>query len=148
MITVTINERDEIMNENHDMSKSVRKSKQRDAILNNLKNRYDHPTAAELFDSVKKDFPALSLGTLYRNLKFLCDSGSIISFSIGDEEHYDANTKQHYHLKCSCCNRFYDLPVSPFDELEHFSLPDYKGKINNYSLIFYGICDVCSSQIC
>lgn len=126
--------------------RTIRKSKQRDAIFSNLKSRYDHPTAYEIYDDVKKDFPSLSLGTLYRNLKFLCDSGQIISFSLGDEEHYDANTAMHYHLKCVSCGRFYDLPAKPLDELEHFALPQYKGKINNYSLIFYGQCEKCCAH--
>ena len=49
----------------------VRRSKQRDAILANLQARYDHPTAMELYLSVRQELPNLSLGTLYRNLKGL-----------------------------------------------------------------------------
>ena len=56
-----------------------RYSRQREAILENLKNRYDHPTAMELYLSVREDIPNLSLGTLYRNLTLLRDSGKIIS---------------------------------------------------------------------
>ena len=73
-----------------------RYSRQREAILENLKNRYDHPTAMELYLSVREDIPNLSLGTLYRNLALLRDSGKIISLTLGGEEHFDANTNQHY----------------------------------------------------
>lgn len=131
---------------NKTQQSKARKSKQREAILSNLRARFDHPTAAEIYDDVKREIPALSLGTLYRNLKFLCDTNEIISFSIGNEEHYDANTAQHYHLKCGNCGRFYDLPTLPIDVLEQFSLPNFKGKINSYSLIFYGICEECSQR--
>ena len=55
-----------------------RYSRQREAILENLKNRYDHPTAMELYLSVREDIPNLSLGTLYRNLTLLRDSGKIL----------------------------------------------------------------------
>lgn len=71
-----------------------RYSRQREAILENLKNRYDHPTAMELYLSVREDIPNLSLGTLYRNLTLLRDSGKIISLTLGGEEHFDANTNQ------------------------------------------------------
>ena len=60
-----------------------RYSRQREAILENLKNRYDHPTAMELYLSVREDIPNLSLGTLYRNLTLLRDSGKIISLTLG-----------------------------------------------------------------
>ncbi|MEG2720537.1 MAG: transcriptional repressor, partial [Oscillospiraceae bacterium] len=93
----------------------LRKSKQRDAILNNLKNRYDHPTAMELFLSVRNEIPSLSLGTLYRNLSQLCENGTIISLSSGGEEHFDANVNQHYHLKSNSCGRYYDLPSPPIE---------------------------------
>ena len=76
-----------------------RYSRQREAILENLKNRYDHPTAMELYLSVREDIPNLSLGTLYRNLTLLRDSGKIISLTLGGEEHFDANTNHHYHFK-------------------------------------------------
>lgn len=120
-----------------------RKTKQKDEILNNLKNRYDHPTATELFLSVRESIPNISIATLYRNLKSLSESNEIFSFSIGDEVHYDANTNQHYHLHCRKCNRFYDLPVIPLEELQNLVIPEFNGVIENYNLIFYGICENC-----
>ncbi|MEG0546594.1 MAG: transcriptional repressor [Oscillospiraceae bacterium] len=124
----------------------LRKSKQRDAILNNLKNRYDHPTAMELFLSVRNEIPSLSLGTLYRNLSQLCENGTIISLSSGGEEHFDANVNQHYHLKCNSCGRYYDLPSPPIEALAKACSADFMGKITGYTLIFYGTCEECFSQ--
>lgn len=124
----------------------VRRSKQRDAILANLQARYDHPTAMELYLSVRQELPNLSLGTLYRNLKGLCQDGTISCLSVGGEEHYDANAKQHYHLKCNCCGRFYDLPYAPLSELDDPTLPEFTGEIHGYSLIFFGVCPNCAAQ--
>lgn len=124
----------------------VRYSRQREAILNNLKSRYDHPTAMELYMSVREDFPNLSLGTLYRNLTMLRDSGQIISLTLGGEEHFDANTKQHYHIKCTECERYFDLPSPPLETLVQACSVNFKGKLMGYSLIFYGLCEDCSKQ--
>lgn len=77
----------------------VRKSRQRDAILCNLQNRCDHPTAMELYLAVRAEIPNLSLGTMYRNLNTLCESGQILRLSDGGEEHYDATAHSHAHLK-------------------------------------------------
>lgn len=123
-----------------------KKSRQRDAILLNLQNRSDHPTAMELYLSVRQDFPNLSLGTLYRNLKGLCENGTIINLSVGGEEHYDACTEAHYHLKCDVCGRFYDLPTPPLEALETFSPEAYGGTIRGYSLIFFGTCAHCTAD--
>ena len=121
----------------------TRKSRQRDAILNNLRARCDHPTAMELYLSVREEIPSLSLGTLYRNLKGLCDSGQIIRLSDGGEEHYDACTAPHWYIKCDCCGRFYDLPVSP-EAVLAVPIPEYDGEIRDYSLIFFGVCAHCA----
>jgi len=52
-------------------------SKQREAILDFLKTRKDHPTADMVYNSLRPDFPNLSLGTVYRNLALLADLGEI-----------------------------------------------------------------------
>ena len=101
----------------------VRKSRQRDAILCNLQNRCDHPTAMELYLSVREEIPNLSLGTMYRNLNTLCKDGQILRLSDGGEEHYDATAHSHAHLKCECC-----------------------GEIRGCSLIFFGVCANCHRQ--
>ena len=49
----------------------IRYSKQRELIFNNLKHRYDHPTAEMIYQDLKVDYPHLSLGTVYRNLNQL-----------------------------------------------------------------------------
>ena len=55
-----------------------RYSRQREAVLENLRARYDHPTADMIYTDLKKSFPNLSLGTVYRNLAVLCEAGTIL----------------------------------------------------------------------
>ena len=121
----------------------VRKSRQRDAILQNLQQRCDHPTVMELYLSVRAEMPNLSLGTLYRNLKTLCENGTIFSFSSGGEEHYDADTHRHAHLQCEKCGRFYDLPQCSPPPTSALLEKPFDGEIHNYSLIFFGVCTNC-----
>lgn len=121
----------------------LRKSRQRDAILWNLQHRCDHPTAMELYLSVREDIPNLSLGTLYRNLKTLCADGTILSLSSGGEEHYDAVAHRHAHLQCEKCGRFYDLPQCSLPTADELVSKPFGGEIHDYSLIFFGICSDC-----
>lgn len=118
-----------------------RKSKQRDAIISELKARYDHPTAMELFLSVREKIPNLSLGTLYRNLSQLEQSGQIIKIPDGAQDRFDGNPLPHAHFKCNCCGKVYDvmsIKNHSFDcENENI------GQIYGYSLMLFGRCKGC-----
>ena len=52
-------------------------SKQREIILNTLKENVVHPTAEYLWEKVKEKDPKISLATLYRNLNQLSENGII-----------------------------------------------------------------------
>lgn len=119
-----------------------RKSKQRDAIINNLKNRYDHPTAMELYLSVREEIPNLSLGTLYRNLSQLEESGLVIRIPDGATDRFDGNPEPHAHFKCTHCEKVYDLMSFNNDTIT-FS-DEIVGKVTNYSLMAYGLCKHCN----
>ena len=62
----------------------IKKSRQREAILQCLVNRYDHPTAETVYLSIKDDFPNISLGTVYRNLSLLLDLGEIQKITVNE----------------------------------------------------------------
>ena len=50
---------------------NVRNTKQRQAIFEAIENHGGHLTADEIYKLVKRRFPRLSLGTVYRNLRVL-----------------------------------------------------------------------------
>ena len=49
--------------------RTLKHSRQRESIKNCLMQRTDHPTADMLYLSIREEFPNISLGTVYRNLK-------------------------------------------------------------------------------
>lgn len=124
--------------------KMLKYSRQRESIKNCLKNRTDHPTADALYLSIRQEYPNISLGTVYRNLKLLCDLGEIMKFSCGDgSEHFDYTTDPHYHFICKTCGAVIDLPqnmVWDTSELLKGSIP---GKADSHSVFFYGECENC-----
>ena len=72
----------------------VKKSFQREAIRQNLLSRYDHPTADMVYNSVREELPNISLGTVYRNLRFLVDQGDALCLKLGDgREHFDGHVE-------------------------------------------------------
>ena len=62
----------------------TKRSIQRDLIKNNLTSRYDHPTADMVYHSIRQKLPNISLGTVYRNLRFLVEQGDAVSLKLGD----------------------------------------------------------------
>lgn len=129
--------------------KPLKYSRQRESIKNDLMNRRDHPTAEAVYLSIRKEFPNVSLGTVYRNLNLLADLGEISRFSCGDgPERFDYETKPHYHFVCKKCGAVLDLPLSavksPSDLLEGSeTLP---GRIDSQAVFFYGECLSCMKK--
>ncbi len=120
-------------------------SKQREAILNELKNRCDHPTAAQVYEGVRQVIPNISLGTVYRNLASLVESGEILSVTVGDgKEHFDGDKSFHLHLHCKCCGDIIDTKV---DDKKLKGIANFDGFIPENSVcVVYGLCKNCSKQ--
>ena len=123
-----------------------RRSKQRDAILENLCSRYDHPTAEDLYFSLKPQIPALSLATVYRNLAQLEADGKIIRIESGTTKRYDGNVNLHYHLTCLDCGGVYDIFLNDDCGLTQKAAEGFDGKIISHSVLFTGYCPSCSNQ--
>lgn len=119
-----------------------RKSKQRDAIIHELCSRYDHPTAMELYLSVREVIPNLSLGTLYRNLSQLEENGMVIRIPDGSTDRFDGNVNPHAHFKCLTCGNVYDL--MSFENNSITFSDDIISKVTNYSLMAFGLCKNCN----
>ncbi|MDD5940415.1 MAG: transcriptional repressor, partial [Lachnospiraceae bacterium] len=80
---------------------AIKYSRQREAIWDYLKDRKDHPTADDIYIAVRKDFPNISLGTVYRNIMLMKNMGRIRTVDVGDGIiHFDPNTSEHDHFIC------------------------------------------------
>ena len=120
-------------------------SRKRQAIYELLLSTKEHPSAEWIYNSLKSEYPDLSLGTVYRNLKLLEENGTVKSVAVVDgRERYDALMSPHSHFICSKCGRVIDV----FFQNEISNIADNLRidgvkEINSFSLIYYGICDKC-----
>lgn len=126
----------------------VKKSRQREALLKELQSSHDHPTAEELYLSLKKEIPNLSLGTVYRNLSLLDNEGEISKISSDGADRYDGNTMPHCHFSCTECGRVCDVIIpegtlSITDDI----VKNIDGVVEKYTLNFFGICSECKNKI-
>lgn len=122
----------------------MKRSKQRDAVLEALCSTTSHPTADNLYNMVRKKMPNISLGTVYRNLNLLSESGKITKIDVGfDQTHYDGNTEPHNHFICKKCHKVYDVKDKYDYEIDKKACSDVNGDIEYHTLMFYGICSSC-----
>ena len=119
-----------------------RRSEKRDALLENLRRRYDHPTADMVYADMKKVFPNISLGTVYRNLSQLTEAGEIIKVGASGDgrERYDGHTEPHAHFFCDECGAVYD--INEFIDVSRIER-EIGAKINSASNTLRGRCRVC-----
>ncbi|MEG1609264.1 MAG: transcriptional repressor, partial [Clostridia bacterium] len=87
-----------------------------------------------------------SLGTVYRNLAKLVESGDIIKVQgVFEKDRYDGNAVRHAHLVCSKCGRVVDFDIPR--ELDNQILKvTGKEVVVDYALTYYGLCEQCSEQ--
>lgn len=124
----------------------IKYSRQREAVLLYLRSTKSHPTADKVYREIRKEFPKISLGTVYRNLNLLAEQGEILRLNCGDGvEHFDATTEPHNHFACRACGAVIDLPMVEFDCLDDKMQVDFSGQIEGYEIYFYGTCEKCVS---
>jgi Fur family peroxide stress response transcriptional regulator len=132
-----------------DNSKPVtRRTRQRDLILKTLRSTDSHPTADWIYDQVKKQMPNISLGTVYRNLGILKQSGEIMELSYGSRySRFDGNPKNHYHFVCVNCDKVIDLHQIPVDkEMEAKISEEEDVQVFFHRTEFYGLCGECRKK--
>ena len=125
---------------------NLKHSKQRDSIMEFLRERKDHPTADTVYVNVRQSFPNISLGTVYRNLTLLADIGEIARIRVGDGvDHFDADTSPHYHFICKECGSVIDLDMEDLAFINETAGKSFNGMIEGHITYFYGKCSSCCS---
>lgn len=120
-------------------------SKQREEILELVKESYTHPTAEEVYQELKKRNSTSSRGTVYRNLNLLAKNGIIekISMQVGPDR-YDYMRKSHHHAICRQCGNVFDFCFDiDVDELKSSIKSQTDLESISDSIIIEGICKKC-----
>lgn len=127
-----------------------RRSSAQKQMIGDALVRMAHPTAAEVYDEIRKDYPQISLGTVYRNLGQMADAGDILRVSFPDApDRFDPNAHEHYHVACSRCGRIFDTDqtISPelIAQLDRAVEACTGVKVDSHAILFSGICAACQS---
>jgi len=124
-----------------------RRSKQRERILALLRSTQSHPTANWIYSKLRKEFPDLSMGTVYRNIGILIQQGLINKIPYGSTfDRFDAHTTPHYHFICEKCDSIIDLDV-PVDDTLNSRVPgSTHHQVRRHEIEFFGVCAQCAGK--
>ena len=127
---------------------SERKTAQRDLVLEIVSGRCDHPTAQDIYEQARAAMPAISLGTVYRNLQRLVDHGRLIESKNGQKPaRYEARRHRHYHIHCTECGSLEDVSVPYQEALDRKVAKQLRYQLNEHRLEFYGVCPKCQAGV-
>lgn len=130
-----------------------RYSKQRELILDVLKERNDHPTAEMLYNDIIKIMPTIGIATVYRNLAILYESGQILKIETkqGESDRFDGNLMPHLHFQCLECNEIQDIFLDECDnekldeKLKEFANM-INAKVTSSKILLKGKCEKCKDK--
>ncbi len=124
-----------------------RNTVQRTLVLKAVRKLRCHPTADEVYEEVTHEHPAISRGTVYRNLNQLAESGEISTLEIpGCANHYDHRRDEHYHARCLQCGRIIDVDMDFIPSLGKNIKCTHGFEFSGYDLVFKGICAECKAK--
>lgn len=81
----------------------------RSLIERTVRSLHGHPTADDVFMEARKVEPAISLATVYRNLRALVAEGQIRERPFLGVGRFEINRRPHAHLVCRNCGAIADF---------------------------------------
>jgi Fur family peroxide stress response transcriptional regulator len=117
---------------------------QREAVLEVIRERDDHPTASDIFEAARRRLPSLSYATVYNSLKYLREAGLVREISFGDgASRYDGVMDRHDHAICSKCGKLVDFDLPEAAELIRAAARKSRFKAESVHLTLTGVCPDC-----
>jgi Fur family transcriptional regulator, peroxide stress response regulator len=122
-------------------------TEQRAAVYRFLLGTEAHPTADDVFTSVRGELPDISLATVYKALEALVGCGLAAKLTYGDgSARYDGRTDPHPHARCLKCGAVLDVP-GRLDGAALAGLGPLRGfAVESYRLELLGRCERCDDD--
>ena len=130
----------------HIQKEGLRRTAQRDLILEIFLRTEDHLTSEDLYWLVQKDDPSVGHTTVYRTLKLLTDAGLAREVRFGDnktyyEHHY--NHEHHDHMICTECGKVIEFFSEELEAMQDAMADKFNFKPTHHSLRIWGLCEEC-----
>lgn len=125
----------------------LRSTPQRLAIVSEVFNRH-HPSVAEVYETVRRQFPTIGLATVYNTLRTLTDRGCVRELPFSDATRFDVNLEPHTNLVCRRCGRIEDSAACDdlIGEIRRRIEAEAAFKPEAQRVDVYGLCTSCAAQ--
>ena len=125
--------------------KGLKLTPQRLAILEYLDGNKSHPSAEDIYASVRQKYPTMSFATVYNTLEALRKKGKVLELTIDNERRrYDPDVSTHHHLICTDCRKIVDI-----EDVFSLSVPEDQKcsyEVTGNHIEFYGLCPECKGR--
>jgi Fe2+ or Zn2+ uptake regulation protein len=120
-------------------------TEQRAAVYRSLCGATDHPTADEVFTTVRSEIADISLATVYKALETLVSCSLAVKLTNGDgSARYDPRTDDHFHLRCLRCGIVRDVDNTDVSGALPTIHPGDGFRVEGYRLEVVGFCANCA----
>ena len=128
--------------------KGLRRTGQRDNVLDVFLATEKHVTVQELYDLVRTKHKGIGYATVARTVKLICESGLCRQVDFGDgalryEHKYDH--EHHDHLICVKCGRFEEIYSPKLEKLQRELVRKHNYIQQSHKLDIFGLCPECAS---
>lgn len=133
----------------HIQAAGLRKTGQRDLILEIFLSTEEHLSSEDLYSLVHQKDPSVGNTTVYRTLKLLTEAGLAREVRFGDnktyyEHHY--NHDHHDHMICTECGRVIEFFSAEIEARQDEMAGKFGFKPTHHSLRMWGVCSDCQEM--
>jgi Fe2+ or Zn2+ uptake regulation protein len=126
----------------------LRVTRQRREIFTYLASSVDHPDVEAVFVAVRQTLPDISLDTVYRTLRMLCDEALVTEVSSRSETmRFDPNIDPHHHHICIRCGRIADFTDARLDDRSLGRAARALGSVIAVQVVAKGECRDCAQTV-
>jgi len=125
--------------------KGCRVTPQRLAILRVLTQSRGHPSAEQVHARLARQYPTMSLATVYKTIALLKQAGEILELQFSDlGNRYDGRRPHpHPHVICTRCGSIVDADAPLLDDAAERVARETGYSILAHRLDFFGLCPAC-----
>ncbi len=120
-------------------------TRQREVVLQVIREAEGHLTASEVFVNAKMLLPSISFATVYNSLRFLKEGGHIAEIQFGNgASRFDRMTARHDHAICIKCGKLVDIEMEHPAELVDRAAAYSGFKPESLEFTLRGLCPECN----
>jgi len=120
---------------------------QRETIFRAVLESGGHPSPERIYERVKRQIPAISLATVYKNIHTFLGAGLLREVTVHHGSLLlESNPEDHHHLVCVSCKSILDLEQEAFGPVQLRRRPPAGYRILRHQVEVLGLCPGCARK--